>query len=185
MAADSFEQAYRRWYPAVVRSAWAITRDVAVAEELAQEAFVKAYGRWRRLEKGGHAEPWVHRAAMNLALTWVRRNRRGQQLEAFVGEYATPANGAAAPPRADDPVVSLLSRLPRRQREAVFLRVVADLPEVEVAAAMGCSVGSVKVHKKRGLDTLRRLVGGTDGTPAPEAAGHGRTGTAKGAGHVA
>ena len=50
-----------------------------------------------------------------------------------------------------------LVRLPRRQREAVFLRVIADLPEDEVARVMGCSVGSVKTHKSRGLAQLRDL----------------------------
>ncbi len=77
MAQDTFERAYQAWYPAVVRSAWSITRDLGVSEELAQEAFVKAYGRWRRLERSGHAEPWLHRATMNLALSWLRRTRRG------------------------------------------------------------------------------------------------------------
>ncbi len=156
MERDTFEEAYGRWYPAVVRSAWTITRDLTVAEELAQEAFVKAYARWRRLERSGHAQPWVHRTVMNLALSWVRRVRRGRQLETYVAEYgsASPSAGMGL----DQDLVDLLAQLPRRQREAVFLRVVADLPEVEVAAAMGCSTGSVKTHKKRGLDALKGLV---------------------------
>ncbi len=186
MAQDRFEQAYTRWYPAVVRSAWSITRDVAVAEELAQEAFVKAYGRWRRLTRGGHAEPWIHRAVMNLALSWLRRQRRGRQLEAYVGDYssAPPADRLAG---SDDEVVGLLARLSRRQREAVFLRVVADLAETEVAALMGCSVGSVKVHKKRGLEALRDLLDQRPPATAPPPARSLRpsTGTSTGASHVA
>lgn len=154
----SFEHAYERIYPDVVRSAWSICRDPARAEELAQEAFVRAYRRWNRIERGGYADAWVHRAAMNLALTHVQRAKRGRLLETF---------GFAPPPEepnpfGDDRLVALLDQLPRRQREAVFLRVVTDLSEEEVASVMGCSPGSVKVHKKRGLDRLRTLLEGRD-----------------------
>ena len=165
---SSFEETYARLYPAVVRSAWTICRDAARAEELAQEAFVRAYRRWSRLADGGYVEPWLHRAAMNLALTHVRRAGRGRVLEAFglaTPAYDRPADGAGA-------VVEVLRDLPQRQREAVFLRVVADLPEAEVAALMGCTTGTVKVHKKRGLDRLRELLEGgeNDARAAVEAA---------------
>jgi len=158
--AEAFEDAYHRWFPSVTRSAWTVVRDRAVAEELAQDAFVKAYARWGRLSTGGYAQPWIHRTVLNLALSWVRRHRRGEQLEQWVAESSSAAH--VTQPR-DDEVVALLRRLPKRQREAVFLRVVADLSEEEVAALMGCSVGSVKVHKKRGLDRLRQMLEATEG----------------------
>ena len=154
----SFEQAYARLYPDVVRSAWSICRDRARAEELAQEAFVRAYRRWTKLERGGYAEAWLHRAVMNLALTHVQRAKRGRVLEAF----GLAPRHSELTPEVEDWLVDLLGRLPRRQREAVFLRVVTDLSEREVAALMGCSTGSVKVHKKRGLDRLRELLDGRD-----------------------
>ena len=49
----TFEDAYQRHYGAVVASSWSICRDRQVAEELAQEAFARAYRRWRKLEAGG------------------------------------------------------------------------------------------------------------------------------------
>ena len=52
-----------------------------------------------------------------------------------------------------------LSALPRRQREAVALRYLADLPEAETAGAMGCTVGTVKSTVARGLDRLRVELG--------------------------
>lgn len=168
--AVTFEEGYARWYRPVVRSAWSICRDVAQAEELAQDAFVRAYRRWSRIERGGYAEAWLHRAAMNLALTAVRRRKRGRELEEV----------AAASPFApisrdvdgfDSELVTMLRSLPPRQREAVFLRVVADLPEEVVATLMGCSPGSVKVHKKRGLDRLRAMYeGGRDVADTPATA---------------
>ncbi len=158
----SFEEAYERYYPAVVRSAWSICRDLSRAEELAQDAFVRAYRRWDKLAEGGYAEPWLHRAVMNLSLTAVKRRTRGRELEATSGGFASRITPLDDTPQLDA-VVHLLKRLPKRQREAVFLRVVADLPEEEVAAAMGVTVGSVKVHKKRGLDRLRDMVDHKDG----------------------
>lgn len=151
----TFEQAYQAWYRRVVGTAWAIVRDGAIAEELAQEAFVRAYSRWRRLHRVGHAEAWVHRTVMNLALSHRRRRNHGIVVEAAHSATLVPAT---LPEPSDGWLVSLLRELPRRQREAVFLRVVADLTEAEVAGVMGCSVGTVKVHKKRGLDRLRALV---------------------------
>jgi len=56
-------------------------------------------------------------------------------------------------------LVQALRRLPRRQREAVALRYLVDLPDREVAAALGVSVGSVKVHLHRGLASLRSSLG--------------------------
>ena len=150
----TFEESYERWYPDVVRSAWRICHDVPHAEELAQEAFVRAYRRWRKLERDGYAEPWLHRVAMNLAITAVKRRQRGRRLEAEQGVMFAPPVEA----RDDEWLVDTLERLPRRHREAVFLRVIADLSEEDVAAVMGCSNGSVKVHKKRGLDRLRELM---------------------------
>lgn len=159
----SFEAAYQRHYDAVVRSSWAIVRDVARAEELAQEAFVRAYARWAKLEDGGYAVPWLHRVVMNLSLSAVSRRRRGRDLEAgafAAGHPPTTAPGPDSPDRSPDRMwlIETLGRLPARQREAVFLRFVADLPVDEVSSLMGCSPGAVKTHTSRGLDRLRQLI---------------------------
>ncbi len=151
----TFEDAFRAHYRDVVASSWAICRDRQVAEELAQEAFSRAYRRWRRLTDGGYAVPWLHRVVMNLTLNHVRRRQRGSFLE----RLHTPR--AVEPPVAvggDEWLVTTLRRLPERQREAVFLRYVADLDVAQVAALMGCSEGSVKTHSKRGLDHLREVL---------------------------
>lgn len=66
--------------------------------------------------------------------------------------------------RADEErVLAALRRLPARQHEAVTLRYYLDLPESEIAAAMGVSAGSVKTHLHRGLSSLARLLG--EGSP--------------------
>lgn len=126
-----------------------------MAEDLAQEAFARAYGRWRKLDGGGYAVPWLHRVVMNLTISHLRRHGRGTQLErqhAATPMHTTDVHGH------DDWLVTTLRHLPRRQREAVFLRYVAELDVEQVASAMRCSPGTVKTHSKRGLDRLRDLM---------------------------
>lgn len=149
-----FEDAFQTHYAAVVASSWAICRDRQVAEELTQEAFARAYRRWRKLDDGGYAVPWLHRVVMNLTLNHVRRRDRGSVLERLHAPRPT------YPPAAHDAdwLTTTLGQLPRRQREAVFLRYVADLDVARVASVMGCSEGTVKTHSKRGLDRLRDVV---------------------------
>lgn len=150
-----FEDAYRTHYGGVVSSSWAICKDRQVAEELTQEAFARAYRRWQKLDDGGYAVPWLHRVVMNLTLSHVRRRSRGSVLERVAAVRSTSSTPA---PSTNDWLVDLLHRLPKRQREAVFLRYVADLDVAAVADAMGCTPGTVKTHSKRGLDHLRQLV---------------------------
>ena len=159
----TFEEAYQQNYSAVVASSWSICRDRQVAEELAQEAFARAYRRWGKLDEGGYAVPWLHRVVMNLTLSHVRRRRRGSVLERLHVPRTTDQPGDTD---GDDWLVSVLKRLPKRQREAVFLRYVAELDVAAVADAMGCTPGTVKTHSKRGLDHLRQLVDVDSGRPA-------------------
>lgn len=149
-----FEDAFQAHYASVVASSWAICRDRQVAEELTQEAFARAYRRWRKLDDGGYAVPWLHRVVMNLTLNHVRRRDRGSVLERLHAPRPTD------PPATHDAdwLTTTLGQLPRRQREAVFLRYVADLDVARVASVMGCSEGTVKTHSKRGLDRLREVV---------------------------
>jgi len=151
---------YRSQHRAVAAAAWAICRDDARAEECAQEAFARAYARWRRLGRSGYAVAWVHRVALNLAVDEVRRDARARRPQVI----ATVGHSPALPPSTDGDLwlVEQLRRLPRRQREAVYLRVVADLPEEACAAAMGVSAGSVKTHRSRGLARLRQLLHATE-----------------------
>ena len=117
------------------------------ARDIAQEAMARAYARWPKVRD--NAGGWVARVSTNLALDQLRRRGR-RHPEATA---ATADTAGVASQRAD--LVAALRRLPRRQRDAVVLRYLADLPEAEVAATMGCSVGTVKQHAHRGLTALR------------------------------
>jgi RNA polymerase sigma-70 factor (sigma-E family) len=147
----SFELAFADLYRLAYRVAFRILGDRAEAEDIAQEALARATLRWDKLHD--RPEGWVTRVASNLALDSYRRRRRRSQLQ--TGPLGIVDDRTVE--RSD--LVSALQRLPRRQREVVVLRYVADFAEADVARALGCSVGSVKTHASRGLSALRRQLG--------------------------
>jgi RNA polymerase sigma-70 factor (sigma-E family) len=144
---DGFDLAFEGLYRLAYRVAFRILGDQGDAEDVAQEALARASVRWSRLED--RPEGWVTRVASNLAIDRYRRRRRPPVPMGPVG-IVDPYLGE----RGD--LVAALRRLPRRQREAVVLRYLADLSEAQAAREMGCSVGAVKSHGARGLTSLRR-----------------------------
>lgn len=143
-----------------LRVARLISGDAHRAEELLQDCLVKLYQRWRRIAKHGDPQAYLRRMLVNGNISWWRRRRR-ERLVADSPDRADPAG--AAPERHDDLRQALLT-LPRRQRSVVVLRHYADLSEREVAAVLGCSVGTVKSHNSRALARLRQLLPEPDPT---------------------
>jgi RNA polymerase sigma-70 factor (sigma-E family) len=143
-----FDLAFDGLYRLAYRVAFRILGDRGDAEDVAQEALARACVRWARLED--RPEGWVTRVASNLAIDRYRRRQRKSPLMTGPVGIVDPYLGE----RGD--LVVALRQLPRRQREAVVLRYLADLSEAQVALEMGCSVGAVKSHGARGLASLRR-----------------------------
>lgn len=143
--------------------AYRIVGDREDARDIAQETLARAYARWPRVRD--RADAWVARVAANQALDLVRRRQRAPRADARAGVDVA----AQAAARAE--VADLLRRLPRRQREVVVLRYLADRPEAEVAELLGCSTGSVKRHAHRAMATLRDLM--DVDVPGPDVAGEG------------
>lgn len=139
---DEFEELTALAY----RVAFRVLGNRGEAEEVAQEAMIRAYQRWRTVQQ--YAKPWVSRVAANLSIGILRKRR--------------PTPGGLEPAQVPTDVVverlelqRLLLGLPRRQREVVALRYLADLSEADVAKGLGCSVGTVKRHARRGLAAMR------------------------------
>lgn len=149
------------------RVGYRLVGDRAEAEDLAQEALARAYISWRRI--AAYDEAWVARVTVNLAIGRWRKHRRlvgdpGGRLRPEAGGDASGGRGGWGPPPGPDPLdrielVAALRRLPRRQREVVTLRYLADRSEAEVAALLGCAPGTVKQHAHRGLAALRARLG--------------------------
>jgi RNA polymerase sigma-70 factor (sigma-E family) len=144
------------------RVAYRLVGEREEARDIAQETMSRTYARWSRVR--ARAPGWVAKVATNLALDHLRRRRPEP-----VGDHddgATRDPGAAtadhgAPVITRLELVGALRALPRRQRDVVVLRYVADLAEADVARALGCSPGTVKSHGHRGLAALRAAIGPT------------------------
>ncbi len=150
--ATTFDDAYPDLYRSAYRVAFRLLGAREEASDLAQEACARAYARWNRIGGFDSPEAWVARVAGNLAIDAQRRRKTAvNHVNSFV-EAVEPAGDRVDLHRA-------LLALPRRQRQVVLLRFVADLPEATVAAALGCSVGTVKSQASRGLAALRVTLG--------------------------
>ena len=137
---------------ALQRTAFLLTGDWALAEDLVQTALARAYPRWDRIVRDD-PEAYVRRVLVNTWSSWWRRRWRGEVPTGELPEHATRDEYAGSDRRAA--VQAALSRLPRRQRAIVVLRYHEDMTETQVAHALGISVGTVKSHGSRGLASLR------------------------------
>jgi RNA polymerase sigma factor (sigma-70 family) len=137
---DALDQMYRVSY----RVAYRMLGSHDDAEDVAQEVCARALIRWSKIEN--YAEAWAARSAGNLVLDGFRRTARSMPVLA-------PEEASVDSERVE--LVRALRLLPRRQREVVVLRYLADLSEQDVATKLGCSLGTVKQHAHRGLSTLR------------------------------
>ncbi len=151
-AADAdFDRFYRGSYRKVYASALTMTTEPESARDAAQEAFVRAYARWKRLRSESWAEGWVLTTAMNLA----RRHRRSA-LRERLGLRSGRAFSERGLTTDRMEVLESLRRLPKRQRQAIVLFYIGDLPVSAVARVMELSEGAVKSHLSQARQTLRR-----------------------------
>jgi len=149
----SFVEQYPTLYRAAHKVAYRLLADREDAEDIAQEACFRAHQRWQVLTDGDYAAAWVSHVSTNLSLDRWRRRRCARR---YLASSQLPP-GIANAERVD--LNRALGTLPRRQREVVLLRYVADLPENEVARQLSCSPGTVKTHASRGLAALRAALG--------------------------
>ena len=137
---------------ALLRTAYLLTGDHGLAEDLLQTALAKCWFSWGRID--GPPEPYVRRALATTYATWWRRRWRGEQPTGELPDRGDPA--ATAPVDDRDALWRALGALPRRQRAVVVLRYYEDLTEAETAIALGISTGTVKSQAAKALATLRR-----------------------------
>ena len=153
-SADFAEYATVAW-PRLVRTAHMLTGDFHEAEDLVQTTLAKVYARWRRIPRDD-VDFYVRRSLVNNNLSRVRRRRVAQLLMPFLPErvhQSEPGHAEAVAQRAA--LGQALATLSARQRAVMVLRYWEDLNEAEIAELLGCSVGTVKTHARRGLEALR------------------------------
>jgi RNA polymerase sigma-70 factor (sigma-E family) len=155
-----FEDFVRARSAALFRTAMLLTgQNRSEAEDLLQGALERAYRRWGRICRSGDPERYVRRSLANASTDrWRRLGRRGERH--LPADTSGPVTGDHAGEVADrDFLLRALAGLPPRQRAVLVLRYYCDLPEAEIADALGCTPGTVKSQASRGLARLRAISG--------------------------
>ena len=148
---ESFETWARARQQTLVRWAYVVTGDFQRAEDLVQDAFVKAAARLGHL-RDGSPDAWVRTVVFRDNVSWWRRHHREQVL-------AEPRAGAAPGPDTESAVVlhAAMARLTRSQRAVLVLRYVADLSVADTAETLGVTEGTVKKQSSVALARLREI----------------------------
>ncbi len=132
-----FDRLYRDTYAKVLQTVIAIVREPAAAEDCVQEAFERAYGAWPRYRPDAPAPVWIHRIAINVALTYRRRHTLRQVGETIrrLGRPELVADATGSTDRMD--LVAGLQELPARQAATLVLRHLHGYTNREIATAIG------------------------------------------------
>lgn len=138
----------------LLRTAYLLTRDHALAEDLLQTALAKAWSSWHRIE--ADPESYVRRIIVNTFATWWRRRWNGELPTEDLPEPGSrgPAPGGPDVATSTD-LWAAVGRLPKRQRAVIVLRFYEDLSEADTAELLGVSAGTIKSQTAKALAKLR------------------------------
>ncbi len=157
----SFDEFYASAAARIVRFGYALTGDLAEGQDIAQEAFARAWQRWPAVSECDSPEAWVRRVAANLAASRWRRIRAARLA-------AGNQRAAQQSPEISTDTVALVSglrTLPERQRTVLVLHYLGDLSVQQIAAELACPVGSVKSWLSRGRTALAAAVRAQEPSP--------------------
>jgi RNA polymerase sigma-70 factor (ECF subfamily) len=139
----------------MVRSLTVVAGDRRAAEDAVQDAFERAYVRWRKVSRYDQPVAWIRRVAINRLHDRARREKRKRRAIEHLADTAATSTELDHSVELSD----VLADLPKQQRTAMALFYVEGLPVADVAEAMGLSAGAVKYHLHEGRERLRPLLG--------------------------
>lgn len=151
---DALRDLYQDHYRSLVRLAALLVDDRETAEDVVQDAFVKAYRSWGRINDPAAAPAYLRSIVCNTARSRLRRRGVAARHRPSLPPDAAGADEAALLSEDRREVIDALRALPRRQRECLVLRYYLDCSEAEIASTLGISTGSVKSHASRGIAAL-------------------------------
>jgi RNA polymerase sigma-70 factor (ECF subfamily) len=156
---QDFERLYRASYSRVLGTLIGVLGERAAAEDCVQEAFVKAYQAWPQWRPDAPAEAWLHRIALNVAVSLQRRQRLREagELVRRLGRPAPPPDPATAAERSE--LAAALRRLPAKQAAAIVLRHYHGYSNREIAYALGIPERTVASRLAAAKARLRVLLG--------------------------
>jgi len=159
---DSFRDIYEEVYPMLIRIAVNITGDMAVSEDLCQEAFIKYLNRGIPLPSREQTRYWLIRVLKNLCFNYVKR--KGRERKAYnrvLNEPQAPVESGEVEllkKETNQIVKEALEKLPKKLRTALILREYGDLSYREIGGILKISEGNVKVRVFRARAQLETLL---------------------------
>ena len=151
----SFDGWYRSEHPRVLALLTVASGDPEIAAEITAEAFTRALERWDRVAAMDSPAAWTYRVAVNVLRRRLRRAAVEQRLWARAIEPARPA-------AVEPDLWAAVRALPARQRTAIALRYVCDLPQAEIAEVMDVAAGTVSATLTAARRRLAAVLGGPD-----------------------
>jgi RNA polymerase sigma-70 factor, ECF subfamily len=147
---ERFEVFYEEAYGRVFRASWAFCGDRDIAQDAAQDAFAKAYSRWKRVSRMNSPVGWVIVTAQNFC------RKQAASRTVLSDSQDTPSSRdelTSFETRSD--LLRVIRTLSSRQQQAVVLHYLEDVSITDTAEVMGLSEGGVKAHLARGREQLR------------------------------
>jgi DNA-directed RNA polymerase specialized sigma24 family protein len=148
------------WEPCL-RAVLAVVGRPQLAEDQVAEAFARAWASWPKVRRHPAPRAWVVRTALNAGASWWRRRQRELPLAGHDVATAGDLGGGI-----DASLLTVIWRLPARQREVVALRIFLDLDTAAIARQLGIEAGTVRMHLSRGVAALRHELTPTQHTEA-------------------
>lgn len=154
---EDFDRLYRATYQRVFATLIVILKNPAAAEDAAQEAYLRAFGSWKRWKQDAPAEAWIYRIALNVAFTHRRRERLHEVGEVIrrLGRPKEPDPTQAAQPD----LIRELRALPSKQAAALVLRHMHGFTNREIAASLGVPERTVASRLAAAKTRLRARLG--------------------------
>jgi len=155
---DDFDRLYRDSYPNIYRTMLAVLADPAAAEDCTQDAFVQAFRAWARWRPNAPAEAWLHRIAINAAVSYQRKSSL-RSIGELIRRLGRPAVGPdPAQVALDRDLVAALRRISPKLRAALVLRHYHGYNNREIAAAIGVSERTVNKRLRLAAESMRKLL---------------------------
>jgi len=157
--AAEFDRLYEATYPRIFRTLASMLGDFAAAEDCTQDAFLKAFRAWPTWKRDAPVEAWLHRIAINTAISY-RRRQAVRDVGRLIRRLGRPPEDDPADHVVAGDLLRELRRLPPRQAAAIVLRHVHGYTNREIAAALGLPESTIATRLMTARRTLRARLGG-------------------------
>ena len=152
---DLFCEFVRTRSPALLRTAFLLTGDRHLAEDLVQDALARTHRGRHRLDDPGHFEAYTRTAMYHQHVSWWRRRKVTETLPGELADVAQPGSDHARRTDLKLALYEALAQLTPRQRAVLVLRFFEDRSEAEAADLLHCSVGTIKSQTSKALARMR------------------------------